>query len=156
MAEPKKKISIVQRLLSKITGTSKPAPKGFEMMPLASKQEQVDSDAKGLDSAYGPKWRREIRAGRDPILPGPGGRLPAAGAKSGMTQGGFSDPITDTVGNILSPPQSYATPATHWEVRSPFHKEEFWASQYDFRKARGEKLPPFDVWMDIQRETSRQ
>jgi hypothetical protein len=158
MGDPKQ--SLVQRALDKalgFVGLGKPDKKkkgykkeDFPMARILTKEEAAANDVAGMDSVYGRQWRTDIKEGKDPILPGPGGKLPRADATNGLTAGGFFNRQTDAGGNPIGPPRGYATPATHWAPQRGIHRDTFLASQYDFRKARGEKLPPWDEWLAAQ------
>jgi hypothetical protein len=134
----------------------KAGPNDFKMAKILNQDEVNAQNARGLDRVFGDRWRKEIREGRNPQLPGPGGHLPRFDAKDGMTRGGFFNFPKDKGGNPIpgAPARSYATPATH-EVAPRYGREEFLSSQYDFRKARGEKLPPWPEWLDIQTDSMR-
>jgi hypothetical protein len=114
-------------------------------------QEEGQQIKSSYDQAMGKgALEREVRAGRDPIIVGHGGHLPRADAKGGWSQGGFVNVLKDGAGNTVGPARTYATPATHWAPAKSMHREEYLASQYDFRKSRGELLPPFDEWLAAQ------
>ena len=114
-------------------------------------QERAQSDVKGFDSVYGKgSLRKEVKAGRDPIVPGAGGFLPRFDAPDGTSRGGFFDVPLDKAGNPMGPAKSYASPATHFAPREPLHRERFLLSQYNFRQSRGEILPPWLEWLDAQ------
>lgn len=127
-------------------------PLRLARLPTNQRKHQMTVDS--YDKAMGKgALRREVRAGRDPIVPGPGGYLPQAGEKAGLSKGGFYNVMMDGAGQPIGPARTYATPATHWAPRNPMHREEYLTSQYDFRKSRGELLPPLREWLQTQTTT---
>ena len=129
----------------------KPQASDFPMMPLMNRQQAAQSDVADYDKAMGKgALRSEVTSGHDAITLGPGAVLPRGDAKSGLTKGGFSNVMMDGAGQPIGPARTYATPATHWAPSKAMHRETYLSSQYDFRKSRGELLPPFDEWLAAQ------